>query len=161
MDSLREDVDRYPPFAVTTDVVVLTSLEEEPVVVLIRRGNDPHKGKWALPGGFVEVDEGLEEGARRELLEETGIDTAGRNLTQFGAYGDPNRDPRMRVVSVAFWVFIPEPPALEAGSDAADAGLIPLAGIRDGSVSMAFDHRIIVEDALEAARATGLDVGGE
>jgi 8-oxo-dGTP diphosphatase len=146
---------------VTTDVVVLTFLDEEPTVVLIRRGGDPHKGKWALPGGFVEVDEDLVDGARRELLEETGIDTAGRRLTQFGAYGDPDRDPRMRVVSVAYWVFIPEPPALEAGTDAADAGLIPLAEIRDGTVSLAFDHRTILEDALDSARATGLDVGGK
>src|SRR5262244_60199 len=115
----------YPPVAVTVDVAVLTLHERRLHVLLIERGREPWLGAWALPGGFVRPDETLEEAAARELREETGID-ASAHLEQIGAYGDPGRDPRMRVVTVAYLAVLPRIGALQAGSDAARAELVPV-----------------------------------
>src|SRR5262249_12978002 len=90
----------FPAVAVTVDVVVLTICEGTLQVVLVERGGPPFEGQWALPGGFIHPDETLDEAAARELHEETAVDAAAF-LQQFGAYGSPNRDPRMRVVTVA------------------------------------------------------------
>ena len=87
----------YPRPAVTVDIVIATR-EESPRVLLIRRKNEPFAGCWALPGGFVEMDETLESAARRELHEETGVKT--KALVQLGTFGDPGRDPRGRTISV-------------------------------------------------------------
>ncbi|HLA67868.1 MAG TPA: NUDIX hydrolase, partial [Acidimicrobiia bacterium] len=95
------DPSDYPAFAVTVDVVILTMDEGTLKVLLVRRGGAPFAGMWAIPGGFKRPAETLDEAARRELVEETAVDTAGL-LTQFGAYGDPDRDPRMNVVTVAY-----------------------------------------------------------
>src|SRR5437763_569739 len=89
----------YPRPSVTVDVVIVTR-EARPRVLLIRRKHDPFAGRWALPGGFIDMDETLEESARRELREETGV--AAAELEQLGAFGDPGRDPRGRTVSVAY-----------------------------------------------------------
>src|SRR5262245_17807573 len=90
------DPSRFPAFAVTVDVVILTMSDGDLHVLLVRRGEAPFKGVWAIPGGFKRPDETLAEAARRELAEETGVDVPSL-LTQFGAYGDPGRDPRMNV----------------------------------------------------------------
>ena len=141
----------YPSFAVTVDLVVITFMRGEPSVVLIRRSADPYAGRWALPGGFKTPDETLDEAARRELLEETGVET-GAQLVQSGAYGDPGRDPRSNVVTVAY--AIPATPStltgLRSGGDAADAALIPIEAIHNGTVELAFDHRRILNDAVES-----------
>src|SRR5437762_1144703 len=92
---------RHMPFAVTVDLVVFTIRDERLCVLAVRRGGAPHRGRWALPGGFVEEDEGLLDAARRELAEETGLDDFSVHLEQLATYGSPKRDPRMRVVSVA------------------------------------------------------------
>src|SRR6202521_3835818 len=87
------DPSQYPAFAVTVDVVILTMSDSRPHVLLVRRGVAPFEGMWAIPGGFKRPTETLDEAAKRELAEETGVDSASL-LTQFGAYGDPERDPR-------------------------------------------------------------------
>src|ERR1043165_4060536 len=110
----------YPRPAVTVDVVIVTR-EATPRVLLIRRKHEPFEGMWAIPGGFVDMDEGLEEAARRELFEETGV-RAGA-LLQLHTFGDPQRDPRGRNISVAYLAVV-DPKTLkpEAGDDAAEAG---------------------------------------
>ncbi len=140
----------FPPFAVTVDMVVFTIRRSRLQIVLIRRGAAPFEGAWALPGGFVRVDEDLEDAARRELAEETGITTAPSFLTQLRTYGSPDRDPRMRVVSVAWWAIMPISTHPVAGSDAASTELIDVDDVTAGRIELAFDHRLIVSDALEA-----------
>ena len=88
----------FPPVAVTVDMVVLTIVDDDLQVVLVERGSEPFKGEWALPGGFIRPDETLDDAASRELREETQV-RAAKHLEQFGAYGDPERDPRMRIVT--------------------------------------------------------------
>ena len=88
------DPSQFPAFAVTVDVVILTMSDSRLHVLLVRRGVAPFEGMWAIPGGFKRPTETLDEAAKRELAEETGVDSASL-LTQFGAYGDPGRDPRM------------------------------------------------------------------
>jgi 8-oxo-dGTP diphosphatase len=113
---------------------------------------------WAIPGGFKRPTETLDEAAKRELREETGVDAASL-LTQFGAYGDPERDPRMNVVTVAYLAVLRDVGALVAGADAAAADLLPVADVLDGRVELAFDHRRIARDAVERVRVE-LDVSG-
>lgn len=142
---------RFPPFAVTVDTVVLTMLRSRLHVLLVRRGVSPFEGKWAIPGGFKRPTETLDEAAKRELSDETGVDTASL-LKQFGAYGDPGRDPRMNVVTVAYLAVVRDVGAVVAGTDAADAALIPAADALSGKIDLAFDHARIVRDALERVR---------
>ena len=138
--------------AVAVDVVLFTILRGDSLqVLLIRRAAPPHRGRWALPGGFVLPKEGLEDAAHRELAEEAGISLEISHLEQLRTYGDPRRDPRGRVVSVAYVALTPAhtlaPPA--AGSDATLARFFPL----DDLPALAFDHREIVADGLERVRA--------
>ena len=142
------DPSAFPPFAVTVDVVILTMREGVLNVLLVRRGGAPFEGMWAVPGGFKLPTETLDEAAKRELVEETGVDAASL-LMQFGAYGDPGRDPRMNVVTVAYVAVLRDVGAVVAGSDAADAALVPVSEVREGRLTLAFDHRRIVDDALE------------
>ena len=107
---------------------------------------------WALPGGFKQPTETLDEAAVRELREEAGIEAPGK-LLQFGAYGDPNRDPRGNIVTIAFLAVGPDIPELVAGSDADDARLCPVTQVVDESLPLAFDHRRILLDALATAAA--------
>ncbi len=141
-----------PPVAVTVDVVILTVQHGQLCVLLVRRGAHPYLGRWALPGGFVTPRETLDQAAVRELAEETGVRSGGFHLEQLGTYGDPDRDPRMRVVSIAYLALIPDPPTPVGGTDASDARLWPIAdaGTR---LKLAFDHDRIVADAIERARA--------
>ena len=141
------DPSQFPAFAVTVDVVILTMEDGGLHVLLVRRGVAPYEGMWAIPGGFKRPDETLDEAATRELAEETGL--AGATLlNQFGAYGDPGRDPRMNVVTVAYLAVLREVRDLAAGTDAAHAALAPASDVLDGTIDLAFDHERIVRDAI-------------
>lgn len=132
---------KHPRPALTADVVLIAG-RERPTVLLIRRGNPPFEGRWALPGGFVDIDEDLEPAARRELEEETGL--AAGPLSQVGAFGRPGRDPRGRVVSVAFTgAPAADDPRPQPASDAAEARWFPL----DELPELAFDHAEIIAAA--------------
>jgi 8-oxo-dGTP diphosphatase len=145
------DPSQFPAFAVTVDVVILTMSEGLLHVLLVCRGEPPYEGMWAIPGGFKRPTETLDEAAKRELSEETGVDAASL-LAQFGAYGDPGRDPRMNVVTVGYLAVIRDVGALEAGSDAAAAALVPVSDVLNGKLPLAFDHLRIVRDAIERVR---------
>ena len=152
------DPSQFPAFAVTVDIVILTMSEGRLHVLLVRRGEEPYEGMWAIPGGFKRPNETLDEAAKRELVEETGVDAASL-LTQFGAYGDPGRDPRMSVVTVGYLAVLRDVGAIVAGTDAAEAALVPMADVLDGRRQLAFDHQQIARDAIERARAE-LEVTG-
>ena len=144
------DPSAFPSFAVTVDIVILTVIDAQLQVLLVRRKADPFEGLWALPGGFKRPDETLDDAAIRELREETGV-RAPRHLAQFGAYGDPGRDPRTNIVTIAYLAVTPDVGEIIAGSDADDARLWPVAEILDGPVDLAFDHERILRDAVERA----------
>lgn len=131
---------RYPHPAVTVDIVMFTLVEESLRVLLVRRGVEPYRDRWALPGGFVGIDESLEAAATRELREEAGVNHA--FLEQLGAFGAPGRDPRERVISVAYWSTVrADLLHLAAGSDASEVTLLPVRALPE----LAFDHAGIVE----------------
>ena len=142
----------FPVFAVTVDVVILTMADGVLQALLVCRGEDPFEGMWAIPGGFKRPTETLDEAAERELREETGIDAASL-LTQFGAYGDPGRDPRMSVVTIAYVAVLRNVRDIAGGSDAAAAALLPVSDVLNGKVELAFDHVRIVRDAVERVGA--------
>ncbi len=152
------DPSQFPAFAVTVDVVILTMVERTLNVLLVRRGEEPFEGMWAIPGGFKRPHETLDEAARRELAEETGVDVPSL-LTQFGAYGDPGRDPRMNVVTVGYLAVLRDVGAIAAGTDAAEAGLVPASDVLHGKLPLAFDHLRLVRDAIERVRVE-LEVSG-
>jgi 8-oxo-dGTP diphosphatase len=139
--------------AVTVDLVVFTIRDDELCALAVRRGASPYRGRLALPGGFVLEDEGLLEAARRELAEETGLDDPRMHLEQLATYGAPRRDPRMRVVSVAYLAFAAELPEPSGGTDAAEASWRSVADLLAGTGRLAFDHGQILTDGLERARA--------
>jgi 8-oxo-dGTP diphosphatase len=142
----------HPIFYVTVDVVVLSIRDDALHALVVRRGREPFEGLWALPGGFVEPEEGLQDAAVRELEEETGVGSQVRRLEQLGSYGAPGRDPRGRVVSVAWLAVLPQGVALAAGSDAAEAEWRPVPSLLGGE-RLAFDHRKILADGAERARS--------
>jgi 8-oxo-dGTP diphosphatase len=143
----------YPHPAVAADVAVFTLREGKLALLLIRRGGEPFKGMWALPGGFLEPDEDLDACARRELLEETGVEAA--RLRCFGNFSAPRRDPRERVISVAYLALLRSGQIVpKAGSDAAAARWFDVEALPP----VAFDHAEIVEAAVGSLRAN-LDDG--
>jgi 8-oxo-dGTP diphosphatase len=142
----------FPPVAVTVDLVVLTIRDERLQALLVRRGEEPFAGTLALPGGFVRPDEDLSQAAARELAEETRLTVGAAHLEQLASYGDPGRDPRMRVVTVAYLALAPEMPLPRAGTDAAEAGWATAADVLDRG-ALAFDHQRILADGIERARA--------
>ena len=146
------DAPEYPVFAVTVDIVILTMRAQRLHVLLIERGEKPFKGRWALPGGFKKPKETLDDAAIRELAEETGVD-APPFLTQFGAYGDPKRDPRGNVVTVGYLAVLREVGDVRAGGDAADAEFVPLADVLAGTIPLAFDHSRILSDAVRRVQS--------
>ncbi len=127
----------YPRPAVTVDAIIISNQNS---VLLIERGREPFKAKWALPGGFVDMDESLEIACMRELEEETGLRVG--DLKQFKAYGAVDRDPRGRTISVVFYAFVTEELVACAGDDAAKAQWFPL----DQLPELAFDHQQILDE---------------
>ncbi len=143
----------YPPFAVTVDIVILTMDEKTLKILLIQRGQGPFRDAWALPGGFVLPEEDLNDAAFRELKEETSISSSEIYLEQLGTYGAPERDPRMRVVTVAYWAIVPNLAKPKGGGDASHAEIVPVAEIESGHLRLAFDHEQILKDAIERMRS--------
>jgi 8-oxo-dGTP diphosphatase len=137
---------------VAVDLVVLTVRVGEFVALTIRRGIEPFAGHWALPGGFVLPDEDLVDAASRELAEEAGIGSMSTHLEQLRTYGRPDRDPRGRVLGVAYLALVPDPGEPVAGSDAAAAEWQPVDDLL-GSQTLAFDHDTVLRDGVERARA--------
>lgn len=137
----------HTPFAVTVDVVMLTLREDALCVLAVRRNAGPFKGRLALPGGFVAPNLGLLDAARLKLEQKTGAAAKDVHLEQLGTYGAPKRDPRMRVVSVAYVALVPEP------SVSTDQGAtwVPVGDV--SASAFAFDHSKIVTDGIERARA--------
>ena len=133
---------KYPRPAVTADCVVITK-EANPKVLLIQRGNEPFKGAWAFPGGFMNMDETTEQCAIRELEEETGLVVT--DLRQIGAYSKVDRDPRGRTVTVAYLAIVDAPIAVTGQDDAAKAQWFPI----DALPPLAFDHEDIMQDAFD------------
>ena len=132
---------KYPHHSVTTDCVIFGFDGEKLKILLIQRGIEPYKGKWALPGGFLKPDETAETGALRELREETGLTNA--YIEQFHAYSDPDRDPRERVITIAYLALV-KLQEVKGGDDAADARWFAI----DNVPQLAFDHDVILRDAL-------------
>ncbi len=135
--------------AITVDLVILTVRNSRLKVLLVQRGNEPYKGKWALPGGFLQPDEDLEDAARRELHEETALDGRRFQLAQLRTYAAPGRDPRGRVLTVAYLAVAPDLPEPTAGTDARRAKWKAVSRVR----TLAFDHGDILRDALQEARS--------
>ena len=134
---------QYPHPAVTTDCVIFGyDVREGLSVLLIERGLDPFKGRWAFPGGFLKMDEDADTGARRELKEETGLDTA--SIVQFGTFTAVDRDPRERVITIAYMALVRKH-EVQGGDDAADARWFPVSAVPP----LAFDHDRILRLALE------------
>jgi len=129
----------------TVDIAIFQQHGAQVQVLLIQRGQNPFAGSWALPGGFVNMVESLEQSAARELEEETGLVVP--DLEQVHTYGDPGRDPRGRVISVAYTALLDRNNGLNllASSDAAAAGWFPSADLPE----LAFDHKQIIQDAYE------------
>lgn len=138
----------HPRPSVTVDSIVLQYSPDNIQLLLIKREKDPFKDKWALPGGFLELEEDLEAGVKRELVEETGLKV--ENVEQVGAFGDPDRDPRGRVISVSFLSIIKRGKEnhIEASSDAADAQWFDLQNLPE----LAFDHDKIIAAAIKYLR---------
>ncbi len=143
----------YPPVAVTVDVVTFTIVDDLLQILLIKRGQRPYIGDWALPGGFVRPEENLEEAAQRELHEEAAVNAEPRYLEQLGTYGTPDRDPRMRIVTVAYWAILADLPPPKGGGDAVDAQLFPVVKVEHDALPLAFDHIKIIKDSVERIRS--------
>ena len=136
---------KYPHPSVTTDCVIFGFDGEKLQVLLVERGIDPYKGCWAFPGGFIKMDESCEEGALRELEEETGL--TGAYIEQFHTFSNPSRDPRERVITVAYYALV-RIQNVRAGDDAAKAEWFAL----DKVPKLAFDHDCVLQKALKALR---------
>jgi 8-oxo-dGTP diphosphatase len=149
-DTLRSR--EVEPSWLAVDLAILTIREDALHVLLIERGKEPFLGRPALPGGYVRPNETLDGAARRELREETGIDGGPLHLEQLRTYGDPGRDPRGRVVTVAYLALRPDLPIPVGGTDARDARWAPVAEILASREGLAFDHARILGDAVEHAR---------
>jgi 8-oxo-dGTP diphosphatase len=147
------DPKAFPPVAVTVDLVVLTIRDGSLRALVVKRKEDPFKSRWALPGGFLRPTEDLDRAAQRELREETGLAPDAVHLEQLASYGDPRRDPRMRVVTVAYLTLSPDLPLPIAGTDAAAARWADVDELIESPRRLAFDHQRILRDGIERARA--------
>ena len=157
IDEKAEYRERYPHFAVTVDVAVMLVRDGRLHLLLVRRGEEPQRGGWALPGGFKRPDETLDRAAGRELQEETGVALLPPfGLRQFRAYGDPGRDPAreeqgVSVVTVVYLAAVSEVTEPQAGTDASGAQLWALEDVLNGRVELAFDHLRIVHEMNTSA----------
>ena len=133
---------KYPHPAVTADCVVFNRENNKIYVLLIKRKNEPYKDCWAFPGGFINIDESAEDAAIRELKEETGLEVS--KVEQLKAYSSPKRDPRERVITIAF-IAESEIKNVKGGDDAKEAGWFDI----DNLPPLAFDHEIILKDAID------------
>ncbi len=143
----------FPPVAVTVDVVLFTIIKDALHVLLTERRTEPFLGSLALPGGFVHPDENLDAAAARELAEGADLDSGVAYLEQLCTYGAPNRDPRMRVVTVAYWAVCNRVPDPAGGGNAVHSAFVPVSRIEEGAIELAFDHQHIATYALERLRA--------
>ncbi len=140
---------RHLTLRLAVDLAILTVRVNRLEVLVIERAHEPYPGRVALPGGFLRAGEDLLDAARRELAEETGLDGDLLHLEQLATYGAPDRDPRGRVVSVAYLAIAPDLPVPTAGSDARSARWAPVGTVQG---TLAFDHDEILADAVERAR---------
>lgn len=137
----------WPRPMVTVDSIVFSVADVKTKVLLIKRGRDPYKGLWALPGGFLEMDEELEEAAARELQEETTL--TGVKLEQFRTFGQIGRDPRGRLITVTFMAIVSSQPTVKGGDDAEQAHWFNI----DELPEMAFDHGQVIQMAAAAIKS--------
>lgn len=140
---------KYPRPALTADCIVFARKELDFRVLLVQRANEPYKGKWAFPGGFMNMDETTEEAARRELKEETGLIVD--DISQIGTFDRVDRDPRGRVITVAYFVVIDGIREVKGGDDAAVARWFSIQNLPE----LAFDHQEIMEVAMRKLRDYG------
>jgi len=145
MDNTKMYSYKYPHPAVTTDCVIFGFDGRQMQVLLVERGIEPYKGRWAFPGGFLNMEESAEEGALRELREETRL--TGAYIEQFHTFSDPQRDPRERVITIAYYALV-QICEVRAGDDAAKAQWFPIGGVPQ----LAFDHDLILRKALTRLR---------
>jgi 8-oxo-dGTP diphosphatase len=146
MSERKQHCYEYPRPAVTADIACMFEDDGGLRILLIQRAHDPFAGRWALPGGFVDENEALDAAAHRELKEETGLE--GVEVEQFGAYGDPGRDPRGHTVTIAFLARLDTQAQVAGADDASDARWFPV----DALPALAFDHDKIIADAVRAYR---------
>jgi 8-oxo-dGTP diphosphatase len=140
----NESIHKYAKPSVTTDIVIYTIQNNDLKVLLVKRGLAPFKGKWAIPGGFVRINESLEEAAKRELEEETGVRDV--YLEQLYSFGYPKRDPRGRVITIAYIALInSEKINLKAATDVSEVQWFSMKKIPE----LAFDHREILDYSLK------------
>lgn len=132
---------KYPHPAVTADCIVLAPEDGTYKVLLVQRGNEPYKGCWAFPGGFINIDESADDAARRELHEETGLSVD--DIVQVGAYSEVDRDPRERVITIAYLAEMEAPAEVRGGDDAAEAKWFDVNNLPE----LAFDHKKIMKAA--------------
>lgn len=133
------DASKFDRPSVTVDVLIFTIKDKKLQILLVKRDIEPFKGVWALPGGFVQIKESLERAAIRELSEETGVTNV--YLEQLQTFGEVNRDPRTRVITVAYFALIPHEVALKAATDVSEAKWFPVNSLP----KLAFDHRSIIK----------------
>lgn len=147
------DMSKYPNIAVTADLAVFTIKNSKLSLLLVKRGGHPEKGKWALPGGFVNIDESIDDAASRELYEETNVTVDNGYLEQLCTIGNPYRDKRGYVVSVSYVALIPRINKFFASDDAEEVHFFSADDVLSDSFDLAFDHKNIVRKGLERIRS--------